>query len=385
MGGRFLDGDGPDSRVPTIQLTRRQLLARGLQLGVGLPSAGWLLAACSKEAKAPAASPASSAPPQISGTAVMSNYHEWIGEHEVDGFQALFPGTRIKQISAPTDSISSDVLFFKNHPGEYDFDLCDQSCMGQLLAANLLQEVDYDNIPNIQYVEEPFRQSYNHGIPNDYGKVGIGYRKDIVTEGITSWADVWNLAPKYDGQITFLNLDRDCMGSALKYLGYSGNSTDEAELEKCKETLLEIKPHLQALTNTNVANGLVKGTLAIAMDWDFDIALAQNKEPNVEWVVPSEGGVAYLEGWQAIVGTDSLDLVEAFMNFHLDPKNYADFVNTTGSAYIETAATSYIDKSIAENPILFPDQEVLSRVEYEQYLGEATALWSKVWDEFKSA
>jgi spermidine/putrescine-binding protein len=196
---------------------------------------------------------------------------------------------------------------------------------------------------------------------------------------------VWNLAPKYSGQITFLNLDRDCMGSTLRYLGFSGNSTDPTELEKCKQALLQIKPDLQALTNTNVANGLVKGTLAYAMDWDFDIASAKEKEPNIEWVVPEEGGVSYLEGWIAIKGTDVLPVVQAFMNFGMDPKNYASFVNATGSAYVMSKATPYIKKSISKNPILFPDPEVLSRVEYEDYLGEATALWSKIWDEFKSA
>ena len=73
------------------------------------------------------------------------------------------------------------------------------------------------------------------------------------------------------------------------------------------------------------------------------------------------------------------------MNFHLDPKNYASFVNATGSAYVMPSATPYVDKSISKNPILYPDPAVLARVEYEDYLGEATALWSKVWDEFKSA
>ena len=40
------------------------------------------------------------------------------------------------------------------------------------------------------------------------------------------------------------------------------------------------------------------------------------------------------------------------MNFHLEPKNYASFVNATGTAYIEQAAEPYINKSIADNPSL---------------------------------
>lgn len=367
----------------SARLSRRRLLARGLQLGTGV-SAAAILAACKSSPKPAAqASGGSSAAP--TGTITMNNYPGWIGKNEISDFQNQFAEATVNTKAEPTQSIASDVLFFKQHPGDYDLALEDQSAVGQMLASGVLEPVDFANIPNIKYVDEAFRTPYSHGLPTDYGKVGVGYRKDIVTEGITSWADVWNLAPTYSGQITFLNLDRDCMGSALKYLGHSGNSTVEAELEDCKNALVQIKPHLQALTNTNVAGGLVKGTVAIAMDWDFDMVSAQQKEPNIEWVIPSEGAVAYLEGWIAIKGTDNLPLVEAFMNFHADPKNYAGFVNNTGTAYVESAATPYVEDSIAKNPILFPDQDVLSRVEYEDYLGEATALWSKTWDEFKSA
>jgi spermidine/putrescine transport system substrate-binding protein len=367
-----------------LPISRRRLLSQGIRVSMGL-SAAAVLASCRGGGESASSGPSTSGSAVLSGTIVMNNYPGWMGKNEVASFESQFPGTAIKQKAEPTESIASDVLFFKQHPGQYDFALEDTSAVGQMVASGVLQPVDFTRIPNIKYVDDPFRAAYSQGLPTDYGKVGIGYRKDIVSEGITSWHDVWNLAPKYSGQITFLNLDRDCMGSALKYLGYSGNSTVASQLEACKNALIEIKPHLQALTNTNVANGLIKGTLAIAMDWDFDIATAQQKEPNVEWVVPEEGVVAYLEGWIAIKGTDNLPLVEAFMNFHADPKNYADFVNTTGTAYVESAATKYIHRSISQNPILFPDQQVLARVEYEKYLGEATALWSKIWDEFKSA
>jgi spermidine/putrescine-binding protein len=95
--------------------------------------------------------------------------------------------------------------------------------------------------------------------------------------------------------------------------------------------------------------------------------------------------VAYLEGWVAVKGTPEIDVVEAFMNFHLDPKQYADFVNTTGTAYVMPAATPYIMKSISKNPILIPDEAILAKVEFERFLGQGTATWAKYWDEFKSA
>ena len=365
-------------------LSRRDFLARGARLGAGVTGMSALLAACTKSS-APSPTPDSNASPQLSGTAVLSSYPGWMGKHEVASFEQQYPGASIKQVNGASGSTSSEVLFFKQNEGQYDFSLEDQSGVGQLLAADLIQPPDWSQIQNIDNADQSFRTAYAHGIPTDYGKVGIGYRTDLVSETIASWADVWRLAPKYDGQIIFLNLDRDCMGSTMRYLGYSGNSKDPAQLDKCKQALLQIKPHLQAVTSTGVSRGLVKGTVAIAMDWDYDIALAKQQEPRIEWVAPEEGMVAYLEGWVLIKGGKHLDVAQTYMNFALDPKQYADFVNTTGTAYVSSAATPYIEKSISKNPILFPDQELLANVEYEDYLGPATALWSKVWDEFKSA
>jgi spermidine/putrescine transport system substrate-binding protein len=368
------------------RLSRRELMAGGARFSAGL-SAAWLLAACgSSSSSSPSnASPGASGTEQLAGTATISTYPGWMGKNEIDAFKAQYPGTDIKQVSGSSGATGSEVLFFRQNPGIYDFSLEDQSGVGQLLADDIIEPIDWNKVPNISNVDESFRTAYASGVPTDYGKVGIGFRTDLVPEGITSWADVWNLAPKYTGQIIFLNLDRDCMGSALKYLGFSGNTTDQSEIDQCTQALIEIKPHLQNITSTGVSRALVKGTAAIAMDWDYDIALAQQQEPRIEWVIPDEGAMAYLEGWVLIKGGPHLDVATAFLNFHLQPEQYADFVNTTGTAYVSSASTPFIDKSIAKNPILFPTPEVLAKVEYENYLGEALAMWSKAWDEFKSA
>ncbi len=368
-------------------ISRRQLFARGAKLGIGLPSAAWILAACSKSSSpATGSSPTGAGSPATpTGQATMLNYVGWMGKHEVAAFEATYPGATIKQAPDTSSSVAGRVQLIKENQSQYDFSLGDEAFVAQGMAAGIVQDVDFDHIPNISNVQAKFRQDYSHGIPTDYGKVGIGYRKDIVTETITGWADFWTLVPKYSGQVVIIDLDRDCMGSALKYLGYSANSVNEAELAKARDALIELKPHLQALKYYNVGAGLSKGTAALVMDWDFDVALNQQKEPNVEWVFPQEGAVAYLEGWVAVKDTPEIDVVEAFMNFHLEPKQYADFVNTTGTAYVMPAATPYIDKSISENPILVPDEAILAQVEFEKFLGAGTALWAKYWDEFKSA
>ncbi|MGI8714060.1 MAG: ABC transporter substrate-binding protein [Solirubrobacteraceae bacterium] len=363
-------------------LSRRSLLRRAAAAGIALPGTGALLAACGGSSGGSSSHAASGGP--LTGQIVLNNYPDWIGPHEIATFEKLHPGATVKQVTNAVSSSAEVVLAFKG--GQYDFLLGDTSDVGQAHEAGVLQQLDFSKIPNLSNVTQSFRSAYPYGIPTDYGKVGIAYRPDIVGEKITSWHDVWRLAPKLSGQVVFIDIERDTMGSTMKYLGYSSNTTDPKALGACRAALIQIKPHLKAFLNTNVGQGLVDGSTAIAMDWDYDVALNKAKQPKIEWVEPAEGMHAYLEGFAASTKTKHLNLVQAFMNFLLEPKQYAQFVNTTGTAYVVPKATPLIQKSISRNPILVPSPATLKKVEFDHYLGGAGATaWANIWQEVKAA
>jgi spermidine/putrescine transport system substrate-binding protein len=365
----------------SVTLSRRALIQRAAQLGIALPTAASVLAACGGSSSN-SSSKASGGP--LTGTIVLNNYPDWIGPHEIPTFEQLHPGAHVKQVTNATSSAAEVVLAFKS--GQYDLLLSDTTDNGQARAAGVLQEPDFSKIPNISGVSPSFRAAYPDGIPTDYGKVGIGYRPDIVGEKITSWHDVWRLAPKFSGQIVFIDLERDSMGSTMKYLGYSSNTVNPDHLNACKNALIQIKPHLKAFLNTNVGQGLVNGSTAIAMDWDYDVAVNKAQQPKIEWVEPTEGMHAYLEGFSIAKSTAHLDLVQEFMNFLLEPKQYAQFVNATGTAYLVPGATPFVKTSISQNPILVPNKATLAKVEFDRYLGAAgTTLWANTWQEVEAA
>jgi spermidine/putrescine transport system substrate-binding protein len=369
--------------IDTRPMGRRAFLRRSAQAGIGVPAAAWLAAACGGSSSSPASSSSSAQP--VKGTATILNYAGWMGKHNVSSYEALHPGATIKQVTEASISNSAIVAELKANQSSYTGALGDLAVVGQAMAAGLLQPLDWSKIPNVANVEATFRNTYSHGVPSDYGKVGIGYRTDLVKEDITSWHDVWRLAPKYSGKIVFVDLDRDCIGSALKYLGYSTNTTSAAQLNRALNALIAIKPHLQAILSYNIGTGLAKGTTYIAMDWDYDVALAQQSNKNIRWVLPAEGATAYLEGFFALKDTPQLPVFESFFNYFLEPKQYADFVNTTGTAFVEKAATPYVDKAIADNPALLVDPVTLSHVEFEKFVGAAAALYTQIWAEFKAA
>jgi spermidine/putrescine transport system substrate-binding protein len=379
----------PDHELRTHmnpRLTRRLMLARTMQLA-GLASIGGL-AACgggSGSSSSAAGSGGSTSAP-LSGEIIFMNYPGWIGASEVKNFEAANPGVTVKQVEGLTSGVSAAAAQIAQNKDSYDMSLGGPVLGEQLLAGGLLEEVDFSKIPNIKNVGQHFRDAYPWGPPTDFGKTGIGYRTDMVSEPLTSWADLWSLAPKYSGKIVFVDFDVDVLGAALKYKGFSVNSTDPGELDQAKQALLEIKPHLLAFAPTDITKPMIKGEAVITVDYDYDIAAATEKVPSIQWVAPSEGMPAYLDGWLAIKGTDRLPEVEAFMNFNLDPKIYADFINTTGSAYVMQSAEPYIKPAIVNNPSLKYDDAALQTVEFEKVLGaSATKLRSQIWEEIKAA
>ena len=213
-------------------MTRRAALRRGAQFA-GLASVG-LAAACgssSSSSSTPSSSAGTTEP--LSGTVTFANYPEWIGAHEVAAFEKANPGVKIHQVSELTSAgNAAQIVQIHQNQASYDMALAGNTASQQLNDAKLIQPVNLDNIPNIKYVPSYFRKSFPWAYRTDYGKVGLGYRKDLMTETPTSWADLWELAPKYSGKIIFTDYDVDVISVALLKLGYDINTTDEGQLQR---------------------------------------------------------------------------------------------------------------------------------------------------------
>jgi spermidine/putrescine transport system substrate-binding protein len=360
-------------------------MRRGWIAAAGLAGVG-VVAGCGSSSNSSSASTtnaASSGP--LTGHIEFLNYPQWIGPNEVKDFQHLHPGVSISQNnSAFTSSVSGTAVMVAQNPKQFDMLLADLPIIGQLSAGGFIADLDFARIPNISLVAPLIRKIYNRGVPTDFGKMGLGYRTDLVKPAPTTWADFWHMAPKYKGKIVAYNLDRDMFGPALKYLGYSVNTRNEAELQRARDALIKLKASIKAFKAVNIASELVNGASVIAMTNDYDVALAQTQNSKIGWVVPKEGTSGYLEGWAAVSQSQHIPVVEAFANFHLEPSNYASFVDTTATSYVEPSIRPTLNKAIAHSSTI--GAFGLNDVEFETYLGPTTTeLVSKLWEQVQAA
>ena len=167
---------------------------------------------------------------------------------------------------------TNEVMYpiISNGAASYDL-VCPSDYMVQrMISENLVEEINFDNVPNIKYVDtkymdasKEFDPENKYSVPYLWGTVGILYNKTMVKEPVDSWGILWDT--KYKDNILMQKSVRDAFGITLKYLGYSLNSTDEKQLEEAKQKLIEQKKSgvVQAYVVDEVRDKMIGNEAAI--------------------------------------------------------------------------------------------------------------------------
>ncbi|MES0076683.1 extracellular solute-binding protein [Mesorhizobium sp. M0058] len=329
-----------------------------------------------------------SAKQSTSGTITLGGWPDWMGKNNIASFRQAYPDDDVKLVSIPGEEDRIAKLAIDPHA--VDFILLVENDVQRLVDLGVAASVDLGAVPNYANIDSNFKVGYaspsnTRCVTTDYGKTGFGYRRDLVQEELKSWADLWKVAEKYSGKITFLNQPQFVIGTGLIVNGESISSTDAGTVRQAADKIIEIKPHLKRFVDTDISRGLVDGSVAIAMSWDYDIVLAQQENENIVWVAPEDGMYGYLDVWVPINTSERLPVVWKFFDFFFQPRQYADFVNTLGIASCMAANRSFIEPRLANSEILNPSQSILERVQYPKSLGDGQRIWDREWLRIQAA
>jgi spermidine/putrescine transport system substrate-binding protein len=375
-------------------ISRRHLLALAAVTG---PAA--LLVACGDDdtsSEAPAGTDTASTDPvatsapsgegdsgAITGTLNFLNFTGWAGPTTYADFAVKYPGATVNEIA--WTSADDTVTKAKDRSGDIDVVLVDGTTFPRLTALGALAELG--PIANLTFVAPSYLGNEwdpddRFFAPTDHGRTGIIYRTDLVSTPPTSWKDFFDLAPEYSGKVAMLDYQRSVMGSVLRMLGRPSSSRDQADLDAVLEVLTTVKPHLLAIS-TEVGKAVAAGDAVMAMCDAYDAQLALTTNPDVAFVDPSEGQVGYLEGLAILDGPRN-DLARAFVDFFLEPANYSAFINNVASPYVQPDNDG-IDEVLRTSPVINPPADVVSRLEYHEFLDADQAAWDATWDAFKAS
>lgn len=322
------------------------------------------------------------------GEVVVYNWGEYIDPDVIEIFEEE---TGIKVVYDEFET--NEIMYPKIKSGAVAYDLvCPSDYMIQrMIEEDLLAEINFDNVSNIKnidpvYLEESkgFDPENKYSVPYTWGTVGILYNKTMVTEPIDSWAVLWD--EQYADNILMQDSVRDAFGITLKYLGYSLNSTDTAELNEARDLLIQQKPLVQAYVIDQVRDKMIGNEAAIGVIYSGEAIFTKRENPDLEYVIPKEGSNVWIDSWVIPKNAPNKENAEIFLNFLCRPdialKNFEYITYSTPNM---EARKLIEDEDIKNSPVAFPDPAALENCETFKYLGEeADLLYNNLWKEVKS-
>jgi spermidine/putrescine-binding protein len=316
------------------------------------------------------------------------NWSEYIDPEIFDDFEAEFGVQVIEDTFA-----SNEELLAKLQAGATGYDLIVPSdyMVEIMIGEELLAKFNAENIPNLsnldaKFTDPPFDPGMEYCIPYQWGTTGIGYNADEFDEAPDSWAYLFDpdVAADFAGKMTMLNDSRESIGAALKYLGYSLNSTDEAQLNEAKEILLQQKPWVYAYDSDQFEDLLSADEVLLGHGWSGDYFTAAVDDERIWYTIPKEGAVIWVDNLCIPKSAPNAYTAEVFINYLLRPEVGAAITNYTWYASPNAAAEEFIDAEVLEEPAIYPPPDVFDRLEWIEDVGDATPLYERIWTEVKA-
>ncbi len=288
---------------------------------------------------------------------------------------------------------SNEEMAAKIRAGNSGYDLIMPSdYMVALLAeGGYLAAINPANIPNLANLNPEnlglyYDPANTFSVPYMWGTTGIAYDKTVVTPAPDSWAVLFDPAQvgQYKGRVSMLNDEREAIGAALRFVGNDINSTTPADLEAAKAALLAQKPFLAKYNSDNVYQDLASGEVVLAQSWSGYTGLAMLDNPNIEWVIPKEGGVIWQDTMAIVSGTPNQYTAEVFIDFMLRPEIGASVADFTYFLTPNTKAEPLVSPELqALYAKLVPDAATRTRLEWLRK-GDNATLYSDIWAAVKS-
>ena len=234
-----------------------------------------------------------------------------------------------------------------------------------------VQELDKDLIPNFANLIDaqaspPFDPERTYSLPWLSGMDGIAWNESL-TGPVTSITQLFE-DPKLKGRITVFSEMSDTIGLVLLENGDDPAAVTDEAFDRALERVQAAvdSGQIRRFSGNDYAQPLANGDLAACIAWSGDVASLVADNPKLKWAIPEKGGIIWTDNMFIPTG-GSVPTASTYMNFVYDPKISAQIA--VGTSYIPSVKgvkeeAVKLDPASANNPLIFPDDDTLSRVHF---------------------
>jgi spermidine/putrescine transport system substrate-binding protein len=354
-----------------------------------------VLAACSGKKEEPAPAPQAAAPaaaPAKAADPCQLNLFIWSEYMDPEIIKAFEQKYACKvTIDLYEDNESMIAKLQGGGTSLYDVVVPGNYVIPAMAKLGLLAPLRKENIPNLANLDEKFvNPSYDPGnqysAPYQWGTVGIFVRRKPGQKIDETWGLLFD--PKLSKQAgAFLMIDsiREMVGSALKYRGYSVNTTDPKQLQEVAKLLGDAKRRSQGFEGgVGGKNKVLAKAVNAAVVYNGDAVKGTKDDPDTYYFVPREGGVIWVDNLAIPAKAPHRDVAEKFIDFILDPKIGAQLSDFNQYATPNKASRALVNPDDAKNPAIYPPPEMMQKLEFVNDLGDQNRLYDELWTQVKS-
>lgn len=310
------------------------------------------------------------------------NWQDYIDPQVIRQFEAEY-GVRV---TIDTYRSNEELLQKVQSDGSgYDLVVPSAYMAATMIQRKRLAPLDRSHMVNLGHVGLVFQDTWfdpqgRYCVPYMWGSSGIAYDSAVVPEP-TSWGALLNPAPALKGRISMLDDQREVLGAALRYLGYSLNTASAQELGAALALLKAQRPSLLAYTSDAglILDKLASGELVLAHVWAGTALQAAARRPSIKYVVPREGAVLWQDCMAVLQDAPHRYTAEVFLNFLNRPEIAAANASYLKYSTTNDAAFLLLPPELKRNTTLYPEPEVMLRLERIRPAGDAQQLYDRVW------
>ena len=340
-------------------------------------------------------------------TLYVYNWGEYISDGSEDSldsnaaFEEYYFETYGKRVNVNYSTFSSNEdMYAKISSGAVNYDVIVPSdyMIERLISEGLVAKLNFDNIPNYQYILDEFKgenafydPTNEYSVPYFYGMVGVIYNTSLVDEdceNIGSWALMWD--EDYSGEILQFNNSRDAIGTAQYYLGYDVNNSTDDQWREAVELLKEQKPIVQAYVMDEIYNKMKGGSASIAAYYAGDYIMMYEDNEDLAFYYPEEGTNIYVDAMCIPANSKNKELAEAYINFMLSEEPAvanAEYTYYASPNSLVINSDEYIEYMEEIHPdvmnILYSEDSPVETSAFRNLPPEKLTMINDLWEELK--
>lgn len=237
------------------------------------------------------------------------------------------------------------------------------------------QKMDRSAQPNVakhldaQLRSPAFDEGRLHTVPWQSGITGIAYNRKALGREIKSVKDLWQ--PDLAGKVTLFSGLDESFSLLMQGNGVDVTRWTESDFHRmCDQVESMVKKrHIRRFTGNDYTSDLSKGDVLACQAYSGDVIQLQADNPDIEFVVPEEGAELWAESLLIPNLARHKANAEALIDFYYDPEVAAKLAAAVNYVCPVPAAREVLAASedketaeLAENPLIFPDDEMRKRL-----------------------